>query len=139
MTHLDSESKRRIIECVAARHGVSLSHDDPILMVHTLNEILLEENVQAHRQLLNDFRSLLEQNASRFESRNSVLPYSSRQHTQSDIRLLAETIMQQIDARLNEKLTDTAAIVNKAKSASIIYLASTTILIITIIIVLLIL
>ncbi len=139
MNGQDPDSRRRIIECVAARHGISLSGDDPILMVHTLNEILLEENAQAHQQLLNDFRSMLEQNIAYLESRNSALPYSVKQHIQPDIRLLAETIMQHIDARLNEKLANAAAVASNARSASIIYLVSTALLLITITIVLLIL
>ena len=33
-----------LIERVASKHGIVLSQDDPVLMMHTLNEVLLEQN-----------------------------------------------------------------------------------------------
>ena len=33
-----------LIERVASEHGIVLSQDDPVLMMHTLNEVLLEQN-----------------------------------------------------------------------------------------------
>lgn len=56
MTTTELNHFSKIIERVAAKHGIALSDDDPILMIHTLNEILLEENSKAHQVLLNNFR-----------------------------------------------------------------------------------
>ena len=66
MTTTELNHFSKIIERVAAKHGIALSDDDPILMIHTLNEILLEENSKAHQVLLNNFRSTLEENISQW-------------------------------------------------------------------------
>ncbi len=40
-----------LIERVASEHGIVLSQDDRVLMMHTLNEVLLEQNKEAHAEL----------------------------------------------------------------------------------------
>jgi len=42
---------------IAARHGVAVSRDDPVMILATLNECLIEEAREAQRQLLEEFRS----------------------------------------------------------------------------------
>ena len=42
---------------IAARHGVAVSRDDPVMILATLNERLIEENRDVQRQLLEEFRT----------------------------------------------------------------------------------
>lgn len=49
-----------LIERVASEHGIALSQDDPVLMMHTLNEVLLEQNEKAHAELLSKYQAMLE-------------------------------------------------------------------------------
>jgi hypothetical protein len=42
---------------IATRHGVAVSRDDPVMILATLNERLIEENRDAQRQLLEAFRT----------------------------------------------------------------------------------
>lgn len=39
-----------LIKRIASEHGIALSQDDPVLMMHTLNKVLLEQNQQVHAQ-----------------------------------------------------------------------------------------
>ena len=50
-----------LIERVASEHGIVLSQDDPVLMMHTLNEVLLEQNKEAHAELLSKYQAMLEE------------------------------------------------------------------------------
>lgn len=45
---------------VAVRHGVILSKDDPILILQTMNEKLLEENRKAQQEMLMQFKEEME-------------------------------------------------------------------------------
>lgn len=49
-----------IIKEVAGKHGIVLGHDDPILMMHTINEQLMNENIQKQKIMLNQFKEELE-------------------------------------------------------------------------------
>lgn len=42
---------------IAARHGVAVSRDDPVMILATLNERLIEDSREAQRQLLEEFRT----------------------------------------------------------------------------------
>lgn len=50
----------QMVREIAARHGVALGRDDPILMLLTINERLLRDGEQSQRDLLNEFKSELE-------------------------------------------------------------------------------
>ena len=61
-----------LIKRVASEHGIVLSQDDPVLLMHTLNEVLLEQNNRAHAELLNNYQEILE------ESFNQWREYSTK-------------------------------------------------------------
>ena len=128
MTGNDSDQLHKVIERVAAKHGIALSDDDPVLMVHTLNEILLEENARAHQLLLNDFRSVLEESIGRLKSANtrtSALPFHDDKNILANRQLLQrfiESADQEINARLAEKINAVSAVCKYARQAAIINL-----------------
>jgi hypothetical protein len=55
-----------IIAEVVARHGIAIGRDDPILVLHTINERLLKESAAAQHALLDAYKSELEASASRW-------------------------------------------------------------------------
>ena len=61
-----------LIKRVASEHGIVLSQDDPVLIMHTLNEVLLEQNEKAHAELLSNYQATLE------ESFNQWREYSTK-------------------------------------------------------------
>lgn len=56
------------IKEIAVKHGIAVGRDDPVLILHTINERLLDANAAAQRELLRDFRSNLEQVASQWNA-----------------------------------------------------------------------
>ncbi len=57
-----------LIERIASEHGIVLSQDDPVLMMHTLNEMLLEQNEKAHADLLSKYQAILKKNFNQWKT-----------------------------------------------------------------------
>lgn len=51
---------------IAQKHGVALSKDDPIMILHTINKRLLEDSAKAQQNLLNQYKSEMEDLALRW-------------------------------------------------------------------------
>ena len=63
-----AEATDELIAEVAARHGIAIGRDDPILVLHTMNERLLKESAAAQQALLDAYRRELEASASRWSA-----------------------------------------------------------------------
>lgn len=55
-----------LIREIAARHGIAVGRDDPILILHTLNERLLQDSAEAQQAQLEEFKQALEAVAQRW-------------------------------------------------------------------------
>lgn len=132
--NLESDDQyTRIMAAIAAKHGIALSEDDPILMVYTLNEILLQENNKAHQMLLNDFRSTLENNIHHWtqatESRASQLSQANsrnmHQLSEQVVNACFKSIDQKIESSFNEKLKEISTLSQNIRRAALINLGAT--------------
>ena len=63
----DSELEELIKE-IAAKHGIALGRDDPILILQTLNNRLLQDNQKAQQAMLNQYKEELEALSLRWNS-----------------------------------------------------------------------
>lgn len=61
-----------VIAEVAAKHGIAIGCDDPILVLHTINDRLLRESSAAQQALLDAFKAELEASASHWGADASV-------------------------------------------------------------------
>jgi hypothetical protein len=57
-----------VIAEVAAKHGILIGCDDPILVLHTINDRLLREHAAAQQALLDAYKAQLEASASRWHT-----------------------------------------------------------------------
>jgi hypothetical protein len=57
-----------VISEVAAKHGIAIGSDDPILVLHTINDRLLRESAAAQQALLDAYKEQLEASASRWHT-----------------------------------------------------------------------
>ena len=57
-----------MIKEIAAKHGIALSRDDPILILQTLNNRLLQDNQKAQQAMLNQYKEELEALSLRWSS-----------------------------------------------------------------------
>lgn len=56
----DSDKIEAAIKEIASEHGIVLSKDDPIMILHIMNERLIKDTNIAQQELLDDFRSEVE-------------------------------------------------------------------------------
>lgn len=65
---MNADKLDALIERIASEHGIVLSQDDPVLMMHTLNEVLLEQNKEAHAELLSNNQAILEESFNQWQT-----------------------------------------------------------------------
>ncbi len=86
-----------IIQDIAIKHGVVLGKDDPILILHTMNDKLLEENRKAHEELLVKLKEEMEHFSSQWkndaqEKAEKILNAALLGSKEAMARLLQESI-----------------------------------------------
>ena len=59
MSTIDKKIDKAIQE-IASVHGIAVSKDDPIMILHTMNDRLISDSKAAQQELLDNFRSELE-------------------------------------------------------------------------------
>ncbi len=59
MSALDKKMDEAIQE-IASIHGIALTKNDPVMVLHTLNERLINDSKDAQNKLLDNFRSQME-------------------------------------------------------------------------------
>ncbi|MDR4516174.1 MAG: conjugal transfer protein TraM [Nitrosomonas sp.] len=93
-----------LIKRIASEHGIALSQDDPVLMMHTLNKVLLEQNQQAHAQLLNQYEAILQENFNQWQSyaskKANALIAAQQNKTSNSNDQTAEQCMQLISEKI---------------------------------------
>lgn len=56
------------IKEIAAKHGIAVSRDDPILILQTINDRLMKDSAQAQEELIDRFKEELEALAHRWSA-----------------------------------------------------------------------
>jgi cell division septum initiation protein DivIVA len=97
-----SEALDETIKGIAVKHGVSLGKDDPILILQTMNERLIEQNKKAQQELLAQFKEEIEQVASKWqddakEKAEKILNSSLSSSTDAVARILHELTNQNVN------------------------------------------
>ena len=135
-TDINNDKLDALIKRVATVHGIVLSQDDPVLMMHTLNEVLLEQNENAHAELLNNYQAILEDSFKQWREystkKSNVLISASMnnahltrdQFLESCVQLIDEKIKSGVNQEIHEltRIARQAAIINLL--ASILTLVS---------------
>ena len=96
-----------LIERIASEHGIVLSQDDPVLMMHTLNEVLLEQNEKAHAELLSNYQAILEENFNRWceysTKKSNAIISASVSNAQITRDQFMESCIQLIDEKIKSR------------------------------------
>ena len=135
------ETLDALIKRVASVHGIALSQDDPILILHTLNEVLLEKNEQAHVELLSNYQSVLEDSFNKWctystDKSNAMINASTNQANQIKEQFI-ENCIQQIDEKIKNEVTqEIIELARTARQAAIINLLAAVLVLVSVIVVL---
>ncbi len=121
-----SEKLDKIIQDITVKHGVLLGRDDPILMLQTMNEQLIEENSKAQQDLLTKFREEMEDISSQWkedakEKAEKVLNVALASSKDAIARLLQESTKESIQVMnklISDSLTEAHSLTQKAQKFS---------------------
>jgi len=127
-----------LIERIASEHGIVLSQDDPVLMMHTLNEVLLEQNEKAHTELLSNYQAILEENFNRWceysTKKSNAIISSSMGNVQLTRDQFLESCIQLIDEKIKSGVDqETYDLVRISRQAAIINLLASSLLLVSVI------
>ena len=116
---MKNDAVEELIKEIAVTHGIGLSRDDPILVLHTINARLLEDSAKAQRALMDQHKQELELIAQRWsldakDKADKILNASLTTGKESMSRLMEEgatSISTKIRSQVEQALQgiDTAA------------------------------
>ncbi len=93
-----------LIKRVASEHGIILSQDDPVLMMHTLNEVLLEQNEKAHAELLSNYQATLEESFNQWREYSTKKSNAMINASANNTQLTKDKLAEQCIQLINEKI-----------------------------------
>ena len=119
---------------------IVLTQDDPVLMMHTLNEVLLEQNEKAHAELLSNYQAVLEESFNQWREystkRSNIINNASMNKTQLTKDQFAEQCIQLIDEKIkNGAGQSVRELARISRQAAIINLLASLIVLLSIVIV----
>lgn len=133
-----------VIQDVAVRHGVVLGKDDPVLILQTMNERLLEENRKAQQEMLSQFKEEMESISSQWkndakgkaekvlnaalagskEAMDKILKESAKESVQAMKQMLSDSLTEAYDitrqTRKTNRFTLLSSVVMLAVSCTIL-------------------
>lgn len=123
---MNNDKLDALIKRIASEHGIVLTKDDPVLMMHTLNEVLLEQNEKAQAELLNKYEAILQENFSQWQTvankkastlinaQQNRFSKNNDQPIDQSVQLISEKISIAINHEIREltQISRQAAIIN---------------------------
>lgn len=114
------------IQDIAIKHGVVLGKDDPILILQTMNEKLLEENRKAQQEMITQFKEEMENISSQWkdnakEKAEKVLNAALASSKEAMDRILRETTTESVHAMkrlISDSLTEARYLTQKTRKTT---------------------
>lgn len=108
-----SDKLNETIKDIAVKHGVVLGKDDPILILQTMNEKMLEENREAQQDILVQFKEEMESISSQWkddskEKAEKVLNAALAGSKEAMAKLLQESTSESVQA-MKKMISDSLA------------------------------
>ena len=113
---MEQDQTEQLIKEIAAKHGIAVGRDDPILILQTINEKLMQDSQKAQQDMLREYKEELEELTLRWGNDakekaekilNAALGASKEAMTQlmhEGAKEIALSTQQQIEKTLSEKI-----------------------------------
>lgn len=101
---MNNDGLEALTKRIASEHSIVLTKDDPILMMHTLNEVLLEQNEKAHAELLNKYEAILQESFNQWQTVASKKANALISAQQNNISKSNESLIDQNMQLISEKI-----------------------------------
>ena len=124
------------IQEIAVRHGVVLSKDDPILILQTMNDRLIEEARQAQAAMLTQFREEMESISSQWrddakEKAEKIINAALASSKEAMARLLLESTnisVQSMERMISDSLAEARDLLQQTKKFAWLMLVSSVVI-----------
>ena len=124
------------IQEIAVRHGVVLSKDDPILILQTMNDRLIEESRQAQAAMLTQFREEMESISSQWrddakEKAEKIINAALAGSKEAMAKLLLESTnasVQSVDRMISVSLAEARELSQQTKKFGWLMLVSSVVI-----------
>jgi predicted kinase len=102
------EKIEETIKEIAIKHGIAVDRDDPIMILHTINERLMKETAAAQQQIMHEFKEELESAAHKWEVTTKktaerildVALTASKEAITEGGKKVADAVGREVDSRL---------------------------------------
>jgi transcriptional activator TraM len=101
---MNNDKLDALIKRIASEHGIVLSQDDPVLIMHTLNEVLLEQNEKAHAELLHNYQAILENSFKQWQEYSTKKSNSLINASINSNNLSKDHVFEQCTTLIDEKI-----------------------------------
>lgn len=101
-----------VMQEIAVKHGVVLSKDDPILILQTMNDRLIEETRQAQATMLTQFREEMEGISSQWKD-------DAREKAEKILNMALASSKEAMTRLLQEATNESVSIIKKVISDSV--------------------
>lgn len=121
-----------LIREIAAKHGIAVSRDDPILVLQTINSRLMLDSSAAHQVQLNHFKEELELISMRWRTDakdkadrilNAALS-ASKEAMHASVMQSAEAASERVRSAMNESLARAESAASMANRSAILNVAA---------------
>ena len=137
---MNNDRQDALIKRIASEHGIVLTKDDPVLMMHTLNEVLLEQNEKAQTELLNKYEAILQESFNQWHSyvskkANALINAQQNNFSKSNdqpIDQSTQLISEKISITINHEIRELTRI---SRQAAIMNLLAAVLVLVSIVIV----
>ncbi|WP_412058693.1 hypothetical protein [Bartonella sp. DGB2] len=104
-----SDKLEEVAQLLSRKHGISIGRDDPILMLHTMNEKIKQDNEDQQKKLLKEFQSQLQEIIQNWSEEakykaESIINEALRA-TQEEMRKEAEQATKNISENITNEIT----------------------------------
>lgn len=101
-----------VMQEIAVKHGVVLSKDDPILILQTMNDRLIEETLQAQAAMLAQFREEMESISSQWKD-------DAREKAEKILNMALASSKEAMTHLLQEATNESVSVIKKVISNSV--------------------
>ena len=115
-----NDAIEELIKEIAVKHNIAVSRDDPMMILHTINQRLMQDSAKAHEEQLTKHKKELESMSMRWENSAKAIAErilnASLVASKESMRKSADTMTTSFTQSVKEVMTSAWATANKSHS-----------------------
>ena len=116
------------IKAIAVKHGIAVGRDDPIMILQTINDRLMEESATSQKEILNGFKEELEEISYRWgedakdkaEKTLRTALKASQEVMEQKMREVAQEVARAVKDEIDAGTSEIAVVVRGSRTVAIL-------------------